>query len=253
MPDKLFQIRSLSKHFGPVRAVDDVSFDIYSGETLALVGESGSGKTTLGRLILNLIEPTAGEALYNSENIYDMKSDELRGVREEAQIIFQDPYTSLNPRMRIGSIIGEPLVVHKLSSGEDLISKVSELLELVHLPRDFAERFPHELSGGERQRVGVARALATNPKFIVADEPVSSLDVTVQARILELLLELKSKLNLTMLFISHDLMVVQNLCDRVLVMKNGKIVEKGSAKQVFTKPVHSYTELLLESTPRIPA
>ncbi len=251
MPDSLFQIRSLSKYFGPVKAVDDVSFNIIRGEILALVGESGSGKTTLGRLILQLITPTSGSVLYKGENIFEMKKEALRQLRRELQIVFQDPYTSLNPRMKVQGIIGEPLQVHSIASGEGLKKRVLELLELVGLPADFTERFPHELSGGERQRVGIARALATDPKFIVADEPVSSLDVTVQAQILKLLVQLKSRLNLTILFIAHDLMVIQNLCDRVMVMKGGKIVEMGGAEQVFTKSSHPYTKLLLESTPRI--
>jgi peptide/nickel transport system ATP-binding protein len=251
MNNKLFQIRSLSKHFGPVRAVDDVSFDVNAGETLAVVGESGSGKTTLGRLMLRLLDPTSGSISYNGQDLLGYKPSEMRDVRREMQIIFQDPYTSLDPRMRIGSIIGEPLVVHKLAEGDELRRRVRELLELVRLPVDFGNRFPHELSGGERQRVGIARALATDPKFIVADEPVSSLDVTVQAQVLELLRDLRSRLNLTMLFISHDLMVVQNICDRVLVMRSGRVVEEGAAEKIFTSPVHPYTKLLLESTPKI--
>jgi len=253
MKNELFKIAGLSKHYGSVRAVDNVSFDILPGETLGLVGESGSGKTTLGRLILHLISPTSGKVFYNSRNIFRMTGSRLRGLRQELSIIFQDPYTSLNPRMKIGDIIGEPLEVHKMASKPVIKKRVDELLHLVSLPSEFAFRFPHELSGGERQRVGIARALSTNPKFIVADEPVSSLDVAVQAQILKLLVNLKSKLNLTLLFIAHDLMVVQNLADRVLVMKSGKIVESGPAKQVFTKPSHSYTKLLLASTPRIPA
>lgn len=248
MSNKLFTVRSLIKYFGAVKAVDDVTFDIIEGETLALVGESGSGKTTLGRLLLRLIEPDSGFVFYEGKNIYGLKPREMRDGRREMQIIFQDPYTSLNPRMRVGEIISEPLLIHKMNSA----GKVSEMLELVHLPTDLASRFPHELSGGERQRVGIARALATDPKFIVADEPVSSLDVTVQAEIMKLLAELKQKLGLTMLFISHDLMLVQNIADRVLVMQNGKIVEEGYSEQIFTKPFNAYTKLLLASTPKVP-
>jgi len=235
MTEAMVRVDSLSRHFGLTRAVDDVSFEIRTGETLALVGESGSGKTTLGRLLLRLIEPTSGSITYN-----------MACGRRETQIIFQDPYTSLDPKMKIGDIVSEPLVVHGIKRD------VSGLLELVELPAGFADRYPHELSGGERQRVGIARALATDPAFIVADEPVSSLDVTVQARILKLMLGLKTKFNLTMLFISHDLMVVQNLADRVLVMKSGKIVEEGPGRDIFTRPSNSYTRLLLESTPRVP-
>lgn len=251
MPEKFFEIKSLSKYFGPVRAVDNVSFDIFEGEILALVGESGSGKTTLGRLILNLVEPTAGSVIYKGKNIFDMKPGEMRDERREMQIIFQDPYTSLNPRMKIGTIIAEPLIIHHLARGEELRGKIEELLDTVNLPSDFAQRYPHELSGGERQRVGIARALATDPRFIVADEAVSSLDVTVQAQVLKLLLDLKSRLNLTMLFIAHDLMVVQNMCDRILVMQKGSIVEEGWAEQIFTRPFNPYTKLLLNSVPQI--
>ncbi len=252
MSYKQVQIKSLCKNFGPVRAVDNVSFDIFGGEILALVGESGSGKTTLGRLLLRLIEADNGLVFFENRSVFGLKPGELRKMREEMQIIFQDPYTSLDPRMRIGSIISEPLVIHKLAKGEGLRIRIKELLELVHLPESFADRFPHELSGGERQRVGIARALATNPKFIVADEPVSSLDVTVSAQILNLMMELKTKLNLTVLFISHDLMVVQNIADRVLVMQNGRIVEEDWAEQIFTKPANPYTKLLLQSIPSLP-
>lgn len=251
MTENLLKAESLTKYFGPLKAVDSVSFGIKEGEILALVGESGSGKTTLGRMLLNLIRPTSGRALYRGENIFEMGSERLRKLRQDIQIIFQDPYTSLNPRMKVGTIIGEPLVIHGLAKGEELRRRIKDLLDIVNLPADFAGRFPHELSGGERQRVGIARALATNPKFIVADEPVSSLDVTVSSQIIKLLLELKNKLNLTMLFIAHDLMIVQNVADRVIVMQKGKIVEEDWAEQIFTKPDHPYTRLLLGSVPRI--
>ena len=252
MSAKLFQIKSLARHFGAVRAVDDVSFDIYEGEVLALVGESGSGKTTLGRLILRLIEPTSGLAFYEGKNIFGLKADELRCVRRELQIVFQDPYTSLNPRMKVGSMIGEPIVIHHLAKGEKVRRRINELLEMVKLPSDFADRYPHELSGGERQRVGIARALATGPKFLVLDEPVSSLDMIVQAQIIRLLLDLRARLNLTMLFIAHDLMLVSSIADKVMVMQHGKIVEHGTAREVFLTPSHPYTRLLLESAPKIP-
>jgi oligopeptide transport system ATP-binding protein len=252
MLDNLFEIKYLTKHFGPVKAVEKVSFSIHSGETLAVVGESGSGKTTLGRLLLRLLEPTDGLVFYEGKNLFGLRPFEMKEVRREAQIIFQDPYTSLDPRMRVGHIVAEPLVVHGMARGKQLAKKVHEMLDLVKLPSSYSERFPHELSGGERQRVGIARALATGPKFIVADEPVSALDVTVASQILELLNELKTRLKLTMLFISHDLMVVQNICDRVLVMKSGKIVEEGGSERIFTAPGDPYTKLLLDSTPKIP-
>ncbi len=251
MGETLFEVRSLSKRFGDVRAVDDVGFDVRSGETIAVVGESGSGKTTLGRLLLRLLDPTSGSISYNGRDLLSMRREDLRNLRKQMQIVFQDPYTSLDPRVRIGFIIGEPLVVHRMARGEGLRKRVRELLELVRLPAEYENRFPHELSGGERQRVGIARAIATGPRFLVADEPVSSLDVTVAAQVLELLRDLKKRFDLTMLFISHDLTVVQNMCDRVLVMKSGKIVEEGDAEKIFTSPGHPYTRLLLESTPKI--
>ena len=247
----LIEIKNLSKHFGHIIAVDNVSLNVSKGEILGLVGESGSGKTTLGRIILCLISSTSGEIRYLGKDIFKLKGKELKKFREEAQVIFQDPYTSLNPRMRVGETIGEPLLIHNLVEKDKIRERIGELLNLVHLPAHYSQRYPHELSGGERQRVGIARALATNPKFIVADEPVSSLDVTVQAEILKLLLELKTKLGLTILFIAHDLMIVQNLCDRVAVMQKGKLVEKGVTEKIFCHPTHPYTKILLESIPQI--
>ena len=247
----MFKVKNLTKIFGSIKAVDDVSFNIMKGEILGLVGESGSGKTTTGRILLRLISPTSGTVKYSGKDIFELKNEELKKFREEAQVIFQDPYTSLNPRMRVGETIGEPVLIHNLVEKDKIKERIGELLNLVHLPAYYSQRYPHELSGGERQRVGIARALATNPKFLVADEPVSSLDVTVQAEILKLLLELKTKLGLTILFIAHDLMIVQNLCDRVAVMQKGKLVEKGVTEKIFCHPTHPYTKILLESIPQI--
>lgn len=234
----LIEIKDITKHFGPICAVNEVSFAINQGETLGLVGESGSGKTTLSRLILKLIEPTSGSIIYN--NVTD--------IRKDCQIVFQDPQTSLNPRIRIGEAIGEPILIHGLLAKEEIPKRVAELLELVKLPKEYARRYPHELSGGERQRVGIARALASRPRFIILDEPVSSLDVSIQVEVLKLLKELKSKLNLTYLFIAHDLSVIGYMCDRVMVMHDGKIVEVGTKEQIFKSPQKAYTKKLLEST-----
>jgi len=237
----LIQVKDLSKSFGPVLALDKVSFSILKGESLGVVGESGSGKTTLARLILKLIEPTSGAIIYN--NVSD--------IRRDCQIVFQDPQTSLNPRIRIGEAIGEPILIHKLMPKDRISGRVAELLELVALPRDYAQRFPHELSGGERQRVGIARALAPNPKFLILDEPVSSLDVSIQVDILKLLREIRTELNLTYMFIAHDLSVIGFMCDRIMVMKEGKLVELAKTAQVFSSPQESYTKHLLESTLKI--
>lgn len=227
----LMAVKNLSKNFGPIKAVDNVSFPVEQGESLGLVGESGSGKSTLARIILKLIEPTSGTVEYN--NVSD--------IRRECQIVFQDPQTSLNPRIRIGEAIAEPSIIHNEKP------RVGELLQLVKLPAEYASRYPHELSGGERQRVGIARALALNPQFLILDEPVSSLDVFIQVEILKLLKELKDRLNLTYLFIAHDLSVIGFMCDRVAVMENGRIVEIGSKDQVLRFPQHPCTRKLLES------
>ncbi|MFH1826707.1 MAG: ATP-binding cassette domain-containing protein [bacterium] len=227
----LIKVNNLIKLYGPVRAVNDVSFEIIEGESLGLVGESGSGKSTLARLLLGLIEPTAGL---------------ISGARA-GQIVFQDPQTSLNPRIKIGEAIGEPILIHRLLPKENIAGRVTELLELVKLPKNYAGRYPHELSGGERQRVGIARALAAQPKFLILDEPVSALDVSIQVDILRLLKEIRQKLNLTYLFIAHDLSVIGFMCDRVMVMESGKIVELGPKEQVLTAPAHSYTRKLLAS------
>jgi ABC-type glutathione transport system ATPase component len=238
----LIEIRDLVKNFDSVIAVDGVSLNIEQGETLGLVGESGSGKSTLARLILRLIEPTSGEIEY---------SKDVSDIRRDCQIVFQDPQTSLNPRIKIGEAVGEPILVHALLPKSKIRKRVAELLELVKLPSGYARRWPHELSGGERQRVGIARALASDPKFLVLDEPVSSLDVSIQVEILKLLKELKQKLALTYLFIAHDLSVIGFLSDRVAVMKEGKIVEIGSRQEILSAPKDPYTQKLLESALKI--
>jgi len=237
----LIKINGITKNFGSLCAVNDVSFSIDRGETLGLVGESGSGKSTLARLILQLIEPSGGEISYEG----------LNDIRKQCQIVFQDPQTSLNPRIMIGEAIGEPILIHRLLPKSEIRSKVFELLEMVKLPRSFARRYPHELSGGERQRVGIARALASSPKFLVLDEPVSSLDVSIQVDILKLLKEIKSQLELTYLFIAHDLSVIGYMSDRIAVMKEGKLVELGERDQVLANPKDPYTQRLLDSNLKI--
>ena len=254
----LVQVTNLKTHFpvragllqrpvGWVRAVDGVSFAINEGECVGLVGESGCGKTTLGRTVLRLIEPTAGEVRFDGQPITDMRT-----FRRQAQMIFQDPYGSLNPRMTIGNIVAEPLRVHKLCTGKQAErDRVAELLESVGLLPEHARRYPHEFSGGQRQRIGIARALAVQPKFIVCDEPVSALDVSVQAQIINLLSELQAKFKLTYLFIAHDLAVVEHISDRVLVMYFGKVVEEASAAEIYDNPQHRYTQALLSAVPEM--
>ncbi|HLN83165.1 MAG TPA: dipeptide ABC transporter ATP-binding protein [Candidatus Binatia bacterium] len=256
----LLEIRDLKKYFpvgdgffsrnkGNVKAVDGVNLTINEGETLGLVGESGCGKSTLGRTILRLIEPTSGEVIFHGKNLLALSARELREMRREMQIIFQDPYASLNPRMRVGDIVGEGLEIHKLAKGKAKRDRIMELLHQVGLREDHYPRYPHEFSGGQRQRIGIARALAVNPKFIVCDEPVSSLDVSIQAQIINLLQELQEKMHLTYLFISHDLRVVEHISHRVAIMYLGKLVEIAAGETIYRDAKHPYTRALLSAVP----
>ncbi|OGP75317.1 MAG: peptide ABC transporter substrate-binding protein [Deltaproteobacteria bacterium RBG_16_49_23] len=259
--DFLLQVQHLRKYFyrerlfssdrKPIRAVDDITFSIRRGETLGLVGESGCGKTTAGKSILRLIEPTSGQIFFKGKNIVDLNREELRRLRPYMQFIFQDPYESLNPRMRVGEIVGEGLEVHRVAQGREKVEKVSEILMKVGLhPRD-AMRYPHEFSGGQRQRIGIARAISLNPELIIADEPVSALDVSIQAQILNLLMDLRDQLGFTYLFISHDLRIVKHISDRIAVMYLGKIVEMADGEDLFRRPLHPYTQILLQAIPRL--
>src|SRR5688572_1850434 len=255
----LLEVRHLVKEFSrkkglfgkasSVRAVDDVSFAIERGETFGLVGESGSGKTTTGRCILRLIEPTSGEVLFDGKDVLGLSRGDLRRARRDMQIVFQDPYSSLNPRMRVEDIVEEPLIIHKLGPRAERRDRVKQLFALVGLNPDHLRRYPHEFSGGQRQRIGLARALALNPSLIIADEPVSALDVSVQAQVVNLLMELQERLKLTYLFIAHDLRLVEHICSRVAVMYLGKIVEMGDAAKLFASPRHPYTQALLSAIP----
>lgn len=255
----LVEVSHLTKHFvrdggffkqgTRVAAVDDVSFSIEEGETFGLVGESGSGKTTTGRCMLRLIEPTSGEVTFRGENVFALSSSRLRAARRQMQIVFQDPYSSLNPRMRARAIVEEPLIIHRLGNRTARRERVGELFGLVGLDPIHLERYPHEFSGGQRQRIGLARALALNPSFVILDEPVSALDVSVQAQVVNLLMDLQRRLSLTYLFIAHDLRLVEHICSRMAVMYLGRIVEMGTAASLFASPQHPYTRALLSAIP----
>ncbi|MBI5874619.1 MAG: dipeptide ABC transporter ATP-binding protein [Deltaproteobacteria bacterium] len=256
----ILTLNSITKHFparggmfkksdGVVHAVDGVSFSVNKGEIFGLVGESGCGKSTLGRVVARLIEPTSGEIIFDGKDITRLKSKELKSVRRELQIIFQDPYASLNPRMPVGEIIGEALSIHNIANGAEKAERVKKLVDIVGLPKDSLYRYPHEFSGGQRQRIGIARAVAMNPKFIIADEPISALDVSIQAQIINLFRDLQKEFDLTYLFIAHDLRVVEYISDRVAVMYLGKIMEIATSKDIYSHPVHPYTEALLSAVP----
>ncbi len=255
----LVEVRNLVKHFERggglfrartvVKAVDDVSFVVNEGETFALVGESGSGKSTTGRCMLRLIEPTSGEVLFRGRNVLGYSGAEMRAARRDMQMVFQDPFSSLNPRMRAFTIVEEPLVIHAIGSKADRRARVADLFKLVGLDPAHLDRYPHEFSGGQRQRIGLARALALNPSFIIADEPVSALDVSIQAQVINLLMDLQDQLKLTYLFIAHDLRLVRHISTRVAVMYLGRIVEMGDTKQIFANAQHAYTKALLSAVP----
>ncbi len=262
MPEReaLVQVKNLKKYYpiregllqrttGYIKAVDDVSFDIFKGETLGLVGESGCGKTTAARAILQLQRPTAGSVVLDGKNVVAMKGEDLRRMRTKMQIIFQNPYSSLNPRMTVGSMIAEPMKVHGIAAGDEAKERTAELLSLVGLNKHFVNRFPSEFSGGQRQRIGIARALALNPIFVICDEPISSLDVSIQSQIVNLLRRLQHQLGLTYLFISHDLRMVRYISDRIAVMYLGKVVELASSTVLFSKPFHPYTQALWSAVP----
>lgn len=251
---KLIEIKHLKKYFNLghdkiLKAVDDINLDIYKGETVGLVGESGCGKSTTGRTIIRMYDATEGQVIYNGKNIHELNRKELKGFTQKAQMIFQDPYASLNPRMIVGDIISEGMDIHHMYSGKERQEKVYELLELVGLNKEHANRFPHEFSGGQRQRIGIARALAINPEFIVCDEPISALDVSIQAQVVNLLKKLQNELGLTYLFIAHDLSMVKYISDRVAVMYLGTIVELTTSESLYAKPMHPYTEALLSAIP----
>lgn len=258
--DALLHVEDLFVHFpiyrglirrqvGAVRAVDGISFDIKRGETLGLVGESGSGKSTTGRAILQLRRPTSGNVNFDGTDLVALKGERLRSMRRKMQMIFQDPYASLNPRMTVGEIVGEPLMVHNVAKGREIEERVKHLLELVKLEPSFISRYPHEFSGGQRQRIGVARALALQPSFVVCDEPISALDVSIQAQVVNLLEELQGQFNLTYLFIAHDLSMVRHISSRVAVMYLGTIVELASRDEIYLRPLHPYTQALLSAVP----
>lgn len=258
--EPIFQLHHIKKYFplrsglfsrvtGHVKAVDNVSFTIRRGETLGLVGESGCGKSTLGRTMINLLEPTEGKAIYKDRDIYEMTQNEQRQLRKDVQIIFQDPYSSLNPRLNVGEIVGESLEVHKIARGKEKADRVKQILEVCGLAPYHIRRYPHEFSGGQRQRIGIARALVLNPEFIVADEPIASLDVSIQAQIVNLMEKLKEQFGLTYLFISHDLSMIKYISDYVAVMYLGKVVEMSTKHNLYKEPQHPYTLALLSAIP----
>lgn len=241
--------KTLFKEGHILRALDGVSFTVNKGEVVGLVGESGSGKTTLGRAVLRLVEPTSGTVKLDGQEVTTLSPADLKALRSRMQIIFQDPYASLNPRMSVGQTLGEALMLHRIGTRRDREQRIGDLLEKVGLPRTAAARFPHEFSGGQRQRIGIARALAVNPEFIVADEPVSALDVSIQAQIINLLQDLRKELGLSLLFIGHDLSVIEFLCDRVIVLYLGRVMEMGTAAELYMRPRHPYTRALLDAAP----
>jgi oligopeptide transport system ATP-binding protein len=256
----LLQVRDLKKHFpiyrgvfqrqvGAVRAVDGVSFDVYQGETLGLVGESGCGKSTTGRTILQLYKPTAGSVVFDGVDLVSIKAEDMRQMRRKVQMIFQDPYASLNPRMTVGDIVGEPLLVHSVATPQEVQERVKDLLNKVNLNPAFASRYPHEFSGGQRQRIGIARALALQPSFIICDEPISALDVSIQAQVVNLLEDLQKQFGLTYLFIAHDLSMVRHISDRIAVMYLGIIVELADRNTLYHEPLHPYSQALLSAVP----
>ncbi len=258
--EKLLEVKDLKKWFpidervfgAPksfVKAVDGVSIDVYKGEVLGLVGESGCGKTTISRSILGLTKPTSGSIIFEGHDLLSMKKEELRKKRSDMQMVFQDPYSSLSPRFRIGKTIAEPMEIHHMGTRKKREEKVGDLLEIVGLDRNYANRYPHEFSGGQRQRIGIARVLAADPKFIICDEPVSALDVSIRSQILNLLANLKNEFGLTMLFISHDLSVVEHICNRIVVMYLGKVMEIANRDDLYMKPSHPYTKALLSAIP----
>lgn len=260
--EALLEVKDLKKHFPisnsipfkkstqSVKAVDGINFKVYSGETLGVVGESGCGKSTMARLVNQLIKPTSGIVNFEEENLVGMNTEKLRTVRKKIQMIFQDPYASLDPRKKIGELIAEPLVIHKVGDRASRKKKVEELLEIVGLNKRYADRYPHEFSGGQRQRINIARALTLNPDLIICDEPVSALDVSVQAQVINLLKQLQKEFNLTYIFISHDLNVVRYMCDRIAVMYLGKIVEIGTYEEIYSNPQHPYTKALFSAIPK---